>query len=238
MPKSFSGRRSIAFHARGFTVTGLVLAQTAPFGRGSDAPTSLAISLTLHRSRHMTLETRSSASQPTASHMDIGKQIVRLAGYISGLDPGPAASLRRDPLAGSGSAAFWDLIAKNDISAGRQYLERWATVVQSMAILTPKGRARTKRSAHDAATPMGAALHRAEFSELRLARLLSAKGEMRRDLIVRACRRLAASEAVGFDVRTLARFVLFDDERHGQHIARHYYTAAAKAARSRKGEES
>ena len=93
----------------------------------------------------MTLETRSSASQPTASHMDIGKQIARLAGYISRLDPGPAASLRRDPLAGSGSAAFWDLIARNDISAGGQYLERWATVVQSMAILTPRGRTRQKR---------------------------------------------------------------------------------------------
>ena len=61
---------------------------------------------------------------------------------------------------------------------------------------------------------------------------------MRRDLIVRACRRLAASEAIGFDVRTLARFVLFDDDRHGQYIARHYFSAAAKAERSNQGEES
>ena len=91
---------------------------------------------------------------------------MRLAGYISRLDPGPAASLRRDPLAGSGSAAFWDLIAKNDIAAGGKFLERWATVAQAIAILTPKGRKAKKRSAHDATTPMGEALHNAKFSKL------------------------------------------------------------------------
>ena len=186
----------------------------------------------------MPLDLSTSDLQTADSGTGIGGKVVRLAGQISRLGPGPAASLRRNPLAGSGSAAFWQLMADNDIRAAGQYLERWATVVQAIAILTPKGRNPEKLSVHNGANPMGKVLHEADISDLRLARLLSAKGEMRRDLMIRTCRRLAAHETVRFDLRTLAKFVLFEGEGQARWIARDYYTAAAKAARSPQGEES
>lgn len=163
-----------------------------------------------------------------ATKSDLGATIVRLAGQISRLDPGPAASLRRDPLAGSGTAAFWQLLSDNDIQAAGDMLVRWATVVQSIAILTPKGRDHIKSSAHNGANPMGTALLEAGVSHQRLARLLSSAGHMRRELIVRSCRRLAAKETAQFDLRTLAKFVLFDDESAARWIARKYYTTAAR----------
>ncbi len=188
----------------------------------------------------MSTEHRPMSSDPLPSDSDIIGKIVRMAGDISRLPPGPAASLRRNPLAGSGNAAFWYLLAKNEIHPGRELLERrWATVVQAIAILTPKGRAdkdRPKPSSHDGAAPMGTSLHEAGVSEHRLARLLSARGEMRRDLVIRTCRRLAATEAPRFDLRTLARFVLFEDESQARWIARKYYAAHARAAQSTKGE--
>lgn len=71
------------------------------------------------------------------------------------------------------------------------YLEGWALVMQGMAILTPKGSAHTMPSAHDATMAAGRALAEADFSELRLARLLFAPGKTRHDLSLRACRMLA-----------------------------------------------
>ena len=172
----------------------------------------------------------STTSPPTRE--DTGAIVLRMAGLIATLDPGPAASLRRNPLAGLGTAPFWDLLARNDVEASGERLERWAAVIQAMAILTPKGRDSAKLSAHNGAVPMGVALHQAGVSEQRLARLLSARGEMRRDLLIRTCRRLAASEPVRFDLRTLAKFVLYEDESQSRFIARKYYTAAAMAAKS------
>lgn len=75
----------------------------------------------------MPLEPTAPEPQPTATGTDVGGKVVRLAGQISQLEPGPAASLRRNPLAGSGSAAFWHLMADNDIDAKGVYLKRWGT---------------------------------------------------------------------------------------------------------------
>ena len=173
----------------------------------------------------------STSSPPIAQ--DIGGVVLRMAGLVATLDPGPAASLRRNPLAGSGTAPFWDLLARNDIQASGERLERWAAVIQAIAILTPRGRDSKKQSAHNGAVSMGVALHQAKISELRLARLLSARGGMRRDLLIRTCRRLAARDPVRFDLRTLAKFVLYEDESQAQFIARKYYTEVAKAAKSK-----
>lgn len=187
----------------------------------------------------MSLEAGLTSTEATGSATDIGSMIVRLAGEISRLEPGPAAALRRQPMAGSGSASFWHLLAKCGIDPRSEHMERrWATVIQAIAILTPKGRDNNRQSAHNASHPMGSALQAAGISELRLARLLSAKGQMRCDLAIRACRRLAAKEAVQFDLRTLARFVLFEDESQARRIARTYYTSAAKAAASQDKENS
>ena len=169
---------------------------------------------------------------------DVGSTVVRMAARIARLKPGPAAALRRGPLEGEGSAAFWQLMADHGIDGTRLELARWAAIVQAVAILTPRGREEEKPSAHDAGKPMGEALHEAEVSELRLARLLSARSAMRRDLAVRTCRRLAAGVPVRFDLRTLAKFILWEnDPSQGYWIARHYYRAVAKA-KATQGETS
>ena len=171
-------------------------------------------------------------SHESTAKTDVDATVARMAGRISHLEPGPVASLRRDPVAGAGSAAFWQLLAENDIRARGELLARWAAVVQAIAILTAKGSDRSKPSAHNRGKPMGAALFEAGISHQRLARLLSATGQMRRDMVLRTCRRLAAQEPIPFDLRTLASFVLYESEAAARWIARKYYTSAAKAANS------
>ena len=158
----------------------------------------------------------------------------RLAAYIAGLDPGSAAALRRGPLVGAGAAAFWKLVAEYAPDGATLDEEGWANLVQAIAILTPKGTETDRKRAHDPTIPMGAALYEAGVSELRLARLLDAPREMRRDLAVRLCRRLAATDRKRFDLRTLAVLILDGSEKTkktNHRIARDYYRAETKAGR-------
>ena len=174
--------------------------------------------------------------QQGGHQIDLGTLIVRLAGDVGRLAPGPAAALRRGPLEGAGSAAFWQLLAKYDTGHGDRSLVRWASIIQAIAILTPKGRS-DERSAHDGRKPMGVALAEAEISEVRLARLLSARSAMRRDLVVRTCRRLSAGGPPRFNLRTLVKFILYEnDEHHARVIARDYYREATRAKNQEKGD--
>lgn len=154
--------------------------------------------------------------------------IYLLALQIAHLDPGPAAALRRGPLEGAGVAAFWKLLADYGLGRGSEAnIENWAAVVQAIAILTPKGRDHEKVSAHEPKIAMGAAICRAGVSELRLARMLGAPASVRRQLVVRTCRRLARTDYHRFDVITLALFLLAKDSAKADKIARkiaeHYY---------------
>ena len=159
--------------------------------------------------------------------------IPRMAGRIAMTDPGSAAALRRGPLLGAGAAVFWRLLADHDIED--KNAEAWACVVQAIAVLTPiagtvKG---TETSAHDPTRPMGAALHGVGLSDLRLARLLAARGEMRRELLIRTCRRIARhAEQRRFDLKTLARFAVYGNAATDQMIARDYYRAEERRARA------
>ena len=157
--------------------------------------------------------------------------VPRFAFEITRLDPGAAAALRRGPLDGAGAAAFWKLMAEYvpDVTATQE--TGWAALVQCAALLTPKGREPSKKSAHDHSVPMGAALHRAGLSELRLARLLAAPQEMRRTLSIRLCRWLAGSEQNRFNLVTLGQFILFGGDSTDRRIAREYYRADATASR-------
>ena len=86
---------------------------------------------------------------------------------------------------------------------------------------------------------MGQVLYDAGFSELRLARLLAAAPDLRLELAVRTCRRLATSEPNRFNLVTLGYFVLFGGESTDRRIARDYYRADAAARRkSQNGETS
>ena len=167
----------------------------------------------------------------------LAQSVAEVAGAIAGLSPGPAAALRRGPLSGAGSAAFWKLMATHT-PGGISDEAGWGVLIQAIAILTPKGRRTDMRPAHDSSVPMGVALHSAGVSEQRLARLLTAPKEMRRQLSIRTCRRLAAAEQRHFDLITLARFVLYGDDSTGRRIARDYFRAEVIAARTEKENNS
>ena len=157
--------------------------------------------------------------------------VPRLAFEITRLDPGSAAALRRGPRGGAGVAAFWKLMAEYVPNATAAQETDWATLVQCIALLTPKGRNPSKKTAHDHSVPMGHALNSAGFSELRLARLLAAPQKMRRTLSIRLCRWLAGSEQNRFNLVTLGQFILFGADSTDRRIAREYYRAAATASK-------
>ena len=170
-----------------------------------------------------------------------GQTVARLAQEIAALEPGPASALRRGPQHGAGAAAFWKLLAKYSPDYELDHDEEgWSALVQAIAILTPKGRSTgsaTKEPAHDPLTAMGAALHDAGVSELRLARMLIAPERTRRTLVVRLCRRLAVADQRRFDLRTLARFILYGQDA-GRRIAREYYRAQTAAGRQSEPKEN
>ncbi len=169
---------------------------------------------------------------------DLREAIPKIAGEIARLDPGPAAALRRGPYNGAGTAAFWNLLARHHPVAMRNEAG-WAALIQAIAVLTPKGRDPQKKPAHDYSLSMGRALCEAGLSELRLARLLSAAPELRREVVVRTCRRLAAGESSRFNLVTLGEFVLFGGDHTDRRIARDYYRTRAAAERaSQDGETS
>ena len=173
--------------------------------------------------------TPTASGKHTETH-SLGQVVSGLARDISILTPGPAAALRRGPLSGAGAAAFWQLMATHQPRTNDE--AGWAALIQGIAILTPKGRDPNKKSAHEYRFPMGSALSKAEFSELRLARLLNAPKEMRRDLAVRLCRRLSRTEHSRFNLETLARFILFADDETDRRIARDYYRTEATSKRA------
>ena len=179
----------------------------------------------------MSLNTIQERVDATVDPPSLAQSVARIAQEIANLAPGPAAALRRGPLSGAGSAAFWKLLATHAPS-GASDETGWGVLIQAIAILTPKGRNTARRSCHVSSVSLGGALHRARVSEQRLARLLTAPKGMRRQLSVRVCRRLAAAEQRQFDLITLARFVLYDDDRTARRIARDYYGAQVSAARN------
>ena len=156
----------------------------------------------------------------------LGERIARIAERIAHLDPGSTAALRRGPRAGAGAAAFWQIMASHAPEGLGRNEAGWAAVLQAIAILTPKGTDADRQSAHTPAVPMGAALRDASVTELRLAALLNARAAKRAEHAVRLCRRLARTEQRRFDLRTLARFILYGTDDTARRIAREYYSHA------------
>lgn len=178
----------------------------------------------------MSIKEIPTAPEKNVNTHSLGQVVSRLAGEIARLTPGPAAALRRGPLSGAGAAAFWQLMATHQPRTNDE--AGWAALIQGITILTPKGTDPEKRSAHEYRFPMGSVLSKAELSELRLARLLNAPKEMRRDLVVRLCRRLSRTEHSRFNLETLARFILFADDDTDRRIARDYYRTDAESKRT------
>lgn len=159
---------------------------------------------------------------------------------LAQLEPGALAALRRETAGGDGLGApiFWRMAVRFGIGTSQE--ETWARIFRIMALLTSKGRNDSKISPHNPRHPLGRALcdggssrwgerepdPQPVFSEPRLARLLSARGAMRADLLERAARRLARTDvpAVGVNCAEFAWLLLAQDNATTPRaIARAYY---------------
>ena len=165
----------------------------------------------------------------------------RLAGYIAGMpdhDRGGFAGLRRMDPDEPDTAAFWRLMAREDLLGIPEVERKWGLILHGIALMTrTSGDDVTGRSAHDGRTPVGRALCENGYSETRFNRLLTARGDMLRVLLARMFRMMAADQ-VTFDWREMATYILnegYDDEaaeRNRRRIAREYYRAERRGSQS------
>ncbi len=165
----------------------------------------------------------------------------RLAGQVAGLpdhDRGGFAGLRRMEPGEPDTAAFWRLMAREDLLGIPEVERKWGLILHGIALMTrTAGEDVTGRSAHDGRMPVGRALYENGYSETRFNRLLTARGDMLRVLLTRMFRMLAADQAT-FDWREMATYILnegYDDEaaeRNRRRIAREYYRAERRGSQA------
>ena len=177
-----------------------------------------------------------------------GDSAFRFAGEIAAMpeyDRGGLAGLRRMDPDEPDAAAFWRLMAKEELLGNPTIERKWGLILHGIALMTRTagGDDVTSRSAHNGRMPVGRALFlggeaqrtTAFYSETRLNRLLTARDEMLRALLARMFRMLAASD-VSLDWREMARYILnegYDDhlaEQGRRRIAREYYRAARRSS--------
>lgn len=193
--------------------------------------------------------------EPTVDKPTLGKTIADIGQALADLDPGALAELRRMSLVGDapGAPYFWRLVARHDFGRHERLLT-WARIVQIMAILTDKGAPNGRKSVHAPASEdngwrgLGNALcdggdpawgkgeidPRPMLSELRFARLLTARGAMRAELMERAARAFAAKKPPGAQVNCtdLARCLLDPhNPEHTRKLARDYYARLDRVGR-------
>lgn len=127
------------------------------------------------------------------------------ARIVRGLDPGALAAVRRMKV-DAACPTFWRLNAQaGDVMTGNR--AGWVEILRALALLTPKGRVEDRMDPRGAPVSLGCALcdggdpawpvagerPRPVLSEIRLARLLSARGAARHTALTRAFRALAAN---------------------------------------------
>ena len=186
-----------------------------------------------------TEENTAAASEPVSRSW--GDIAFRLAGQVASLpdhDRGGFAGLRRMDPDEPDTAAFWRLMAREDLLGIPEVERKWGLILHGIALMTRTGGDDvTGRSAHDGRTPVGRALYESGYSETRFNRLLTARGDMLRVLLTRMFRMLAANQAT-FDWREMATYILnegYDDEaaeRNRRRIAREYYRAERRGSQS------
>ena len=105
--------------------------------------------------------------------------------------------------------------------------QRWATVVQMIALVAGTGGGR----AHDPSREAGRVVRAADYSEARLMRLLASRGPTLRRGAVRLARFLAAKRSGALDMRPLADLILWEGREESiaewarLRLARGYYGA-------------
>jgi CRISPR system Cascade subunit CasB len=150
------------------------------------------------------------------------RAVVALQRAIETADPGTQASLRRaDPA--SPPAAFYRVTVRilDDILSGegpsRDAMERaWVVIASAMA----------RASGMLAPVPLGEAMAKAGVAEMRLLRLLEARGDQLADIVRNVVHQLT-QKGQRFDPRDLANLVLTDGTEFAREprrrIARNYY---------------
>lgn len=153
---------------------------------------------------------------------------------------GDLADLRRMDPEHVDAAVFWRILARHDMPNLTEDWERkWALIVHGIALMTPTNVPESSRkTANKSDTPVGRALYLGPdsrrdagfYSESRLSRLLTARGQMQQALLARLFRMLA-EEDCAFNWRQMAWFILNEGhsedaaERARMQIAREYYRA-------------
>ena len=179
---------------------------------------------------------------PREAHRDAA---IAAAARLRYLDPGALAELRRmTPQAGA--PVYWRLAAQHPDTIGR-FGETWMDIVRILAILAPKGDPATRPFLHNPKRRLGEVLcdggdsdwtgPRPLVSQLRLARLMSARGPQRAELLRHAARMIVQSRRdVGIDVADIALVLLRPDD--GRRLAEPYYRRLDRAeAAARQSEE-
>jgi CRISPR system Cascade subunit CasB len=133
---------------------------------------------------------------------------------------GERAALKRMALDGTAPLALHRFMLRHidEPWQGKRWLPEWRSLICSLAIQRDGG--------FDPGYPMGKALAKARFSETRLERLLSAKGDTLRRLALRAARQLAAA-GIAADWRQFADLLFSRKpeirEAINRRIARDYF---------------
>ncbi|CAM3537059.1 type I-E CRISPR-associated protein Cse2/CasB [Hydrogenibacillus schlegelii] len=161
------------------------------------------------------------------------RHIERLARHIGddAFPTGDRAALRRMTPTQPPPLAFYHLaiqILPEDWDADLERRKDWQTLVAGMALMHPR--------IHEPRRGLGYALGDAKYSDLRLERLLAARGDGRRLLFLRAVRFLAA-KGQAFDWTEAARFLLTRDAERREDIhrqvAKDYYRAVNESQREK-----
>ena len=176
-----------------------------------------------------------------------GDAAIAAAARLRHLEPGPLAELRR-MTPGAGAPLFWRLAARHPDTIGRDKdKESWMEILRILSILTPKGDPESRSLLHNPRRRLGEVLcdggdpdwvgPRPVVSELRLARLMSARGPQRVDLLRHAARMIAHSRRdVGVDVADIAMVLLHPSDV--RRLAEPYYRRLDRAeATARNSEE-
>ncbi len=163
---------------------------------------------------------------------------------------GDLAALRRMDPDAPDAAVVWRLLARRNLLRGRQVENKWALILHGIALMTPTTSGDgASRTAHDGSMAVGRALYlggesqRASpyYSEMRLNRLLTARGPILRTLLARLFRMLAAA-GQPFNWREMAWFIRNEGyneeaaEQARRRIAREYYRIEGQSRSSDQNE--
>jgi CRISPR system Cascade subunit CasB len=160
-------------------------------------------------------------SRPDPPGNRVGQSLASLVGRLARavedeLHPGDVASLRRMHPGAPEPLAFWKVAATyldEALAGAGPYSEserRWAVILAAIAEL---------RGLHQPTRRLGHALAVAGFSEVRLARLLRARGQALADA-TRTAVRFLATKGEPVDLADLARLVLSDGRRDEEQVRR------------------